>query len=473
MRNRVGFVLTTCVLMLAHATAYADSEIPAAPGVTVMRLTVAPGESQLAVNFARALAGDAFGGLHVVWHDTRDGESRVFYKHSIDGGHNWADAQPLSAGNARDPALAVEGHNVHVVWTQLDADAGPMLVWRQSSDGGSNWSDPRLLTDPGSGRGNPSIAVAGPRVHVVWVDDRDGQAEIYTRRSLDGGASWQTPVRLSNAPYESWVPSIEVDGPRVYVAWVDYRDANEEVYFRRSLDGGGQWGAIRRLTADFADSFAATVDSSGSLIHLAWFDRRAAGVTDRDVELALNDALLLVGVPVRLPPPRTADVYYLPGFGQRIATKLTVLDSAGPQWIAAGGDPRELAARLKRFHRLMGRWENGWEIFYKRSADQGVSWSGDRRLTVAPRPSVRPAVAANNNAVHIAWSDAREDGELDVFLMSSLNAGGRFGRTLRVADLPGDSRHVNIVAVGRVLHLVWQQQQEPGNTEIYYARVWP
>lgn len=44
------------------------------------RLTADPAESGLSFNFARSIAADETGALHVVWIDNRDGNPELYYK---------------------------------------------------------------------------------------------------------------------------------------------------------------------------------------------------------------------------------------------------------------------------------------------------------------------------------------------------------------------------------------------------------
>jgi hypothetical protein len=71
-------------------------------------------------------------------------------------------------------------------------------------------------------------------VHVVWSDARDADYEIYYKRSTDGGISWGGDTRLTNAPSTSEIPSITVSGSVVHVVWFDLRDLNYEIYSKRS-----------------------------------------------------------------------------------------------------------------------------------------------------------------------------------------------------------------------------------------------
>ncbi len=169
--------------------------------------------------------------------------------------------------------IASNGDVVHVVWFD-QRDGNYEIYYKRSTDGGITWgADTRLTNATGTSQ-YPSISVSGQVVHVVWDEDRDGNDEIYYKRSTDGGISWGGDTRLTNAPSTSEIPSITVSGSVVHVVWFDLRDLNYEIYYKRSTDGGISWGADTRLTNNSASSEYTSVSVSGSVVHVVWFDNR-------------------------------------------------------------------------------------------------------------------------------------------------------------------------------------------------------
>ncbi len=81
----------------------------------------------------------------------------------------------------------------------------------------------------------PSIAADGSDVWVVWFDARHGDHEIYAKRSADGGASWGPDLRLTRAPGASRQPTLALSRRWVHVVWSDERDGNAEIYTKRRL----------------------------------------------------------------------------------------------------------------------------------------------------------------------------------------------------------------------------------------------
>ena len=430
------------------------------------RLTSDPGASQLSFNFAWSVAVDGLGSIHVVWYDTRVGTSRVYHKRSTDGGSTWGPDTRLSGDQAvgEHPAAAASGSNVYVVWHE-SGPGGADIHFRRSTDAGITWGPDSKLTASGKSM-HPSMAASGSSVHVVWMDNRDGQTEIYTRRSTDAGATWGAETRLSALPFNSWVPSIAASGQNVYAAWVDLRDGNEEEYFRRSADSGATWGPETRLTHDGADSWAPSIAASADTVHVVWFDRRDAGVSHFDVEEKVDEALQLVGLPIEPAPPTDPSMYYLPPLMRRMEEKVKKVQAAAPGWVRSGGDPDRLEAKLKEFERTMNWWTNGWEIYYKRSADGGATWGPDIRLTNAPSVSQRPSIAVSGINLHVVWFDER-DGNFEVYYKHSPDGGNSWRSDTRLTDAPGASMHPTIAARDDSLHVVWFDERD-GSTEIYY-----
>ena len=83
----------------------------------------------------------------------------------------------------------------------------------------AQWQPDVLLTnDPGNSQmdGLPNarcITSSGDTVHVAWRDYRDGiSGEIYYKRSTDGGLNWGPDIRISKNVFSSTAPSISVSG---------------------------------------------------------------------------------------------------------------------------------------------------------------------------------------------------------------------------------------------------------------------
>lgn len=220
--------------------------------------------------------------IHLVWYDWRDAtgdwDYEIYYKRSTDGGLTWGPDTRLTDNPSYSgfPCVAVSGQVVHVVWEDdRDVTMTGTIYYKRSADGGATWGPDTRLSELPSDGWDPVVAVSGSDVHVVWMDERGGEArEIYYKRSTDGGLTWSEDTRLTNAVASSEFPTIAVSGSIVHVTWGDKRDMNFEIYYKRSEDAGITWAEDTRLTDAFGESNYPFIATSDSTVHVIWNESR-------------------------------------------------------------------------------------------------------------------------------------------------------------------------------------------------------
>ncbi len=227
-----------------------------------------------------AICVDSSDNLHMVSYDTTPGNSEIYYGKSTDGGTTWPTGQRLTwnSGLSAGPAVGVDSSdNLHVVWQ--DNTPGNMEIYhKMSADGGATWTTGKRLTwIPGDSLG-PAIAIdSSGNLHVVWFDGPPGGNQIYYKNSTDGGTTWTIGQRLSWTSDGSAGPAVAIDSSgnlHVVWYWYDYTPGKAEIYYKKSTDGGTTWTRSQRLTWNSGDSYspAIAVDSSGNL-HVVWYDK--------------------------------------------------------------------------------------------------------------------------------------------------------------------------------------------------------
>lgn len=114
-----------------------------------------------------------------------------------------------------------------------------------------------------------------------------------------------------------------------------------------------------------------------------------------------------------------------------------------------------------------------WDIYYTRSTDGGVTFSGPMQInaeaTGAARGHPTLAVGSDGN-MHVAWGEMR-DGDWDIYYARSEN-GETFSSLTRVSDdATGTDQVRPTIAVEQdgTVHLAWQDSRA-GDWDIYYAR---
>jgi hypothetical protein len=172
------------------------------------------------------------------------------------------------------PKIALFNQFVHVVWYD-NRDGNREIYYKRSTDMGINWGqDIRLTNDPAYSY-TSTIAADQDFVCVVWYDERDGNFEVYTKYSTNGGVSWTPDNRITNNPYDSRYPNMVLSNQVIHITWNDERDGNLEVYYKRSTNRGNNWDPDLRLTNnDSLWSLYPSISVSGNVVHILWADDR-------------------------------------------------------------------------------------------------------------------------------------------------------------------------------------------------------
>jgi hypothetical protein len=141
----------------------------------------------------------------------------------------------------------------------------------------ADWTPAKRITWTAFDSYNPAIAIdPSNAIHVVWDDEAIGYAEIYYKRSADGGTTWSATKRLTWTSYASGYPAIAIDSSnKIHVVLGESPPGNwrPEMYYRKSIDGGTTWSALKRLTWTSGSSDEAAIDiDSTDTIHIAWSD---------------------------------------------------------------------------------------------------------------------------------------------------------------------------------------------------------
>jgi hypothetical protein len=218
---------------------------------------------------------------------TNFGAGGQIYATYSDNGSTWSSMLALS-----DPGQDVQGAwptvasngDVYVSWVHWDTyPNGPIdIEVTRSTNGGVSYTrtanaadnvvNPRDATATSNcGRpalnGNirylpsPQIAVGSDGVvHVVYSYDPDGYntgdvIDVYYRRSLDHGATWQPEIKLNDdgTQTDQWFPSLSISDSAISAAWYDRRlDAAGNylfTYFARvSFDNGVTWQPSEQIS---------------------------------------------------------------------------------------------------------------------------------------------------------------------------------------------------------------------------------
>lgn len=279
------------------------------------RLTELPLPAGLDRPFAPDAAFAPDGTLYVSYVNlTGEGNvpDNLWVARSSDGGRTLSTPVRVGGRLSFQSRLAVgPDGTVYLTWLQaesvgllkLTGSPNPIVVSR-STDGGRTFSAPAPISDPTRER----VAAASPvvdadgRLLVLYEDFKDDRRDfeflegppaedpfaLVLTVSEDGGRSFSPGVEVESGVvagrrfmvFLPEFPSLATGpGRSVLVAWADARNGDEDVFVRRSTDGGRSWAAAVRVndnqTGDGTSQYLPRVATSPSgRIDVLFLDRR-------------------------------------------------------------------------------------------------------------------------------------------------------------------------------------------------------
>jgi hypothetical protein len=323
----------------------------------------------------------------------------------------------------------------------------------------AQWDAETLLTSSGGDIWGEGIAAAGTTVHVVY-----GTGEIRYRRSTDEGSIWTDETFVGSGTIHLTDPII-ADGEDVWVVylsdiqiasdWCCARDMGS-ISLRHSGDGGVTWEAPVQLSSP-STAFRLSLAYAANRLHLVWMDYRSGAW----------------------------DTYYRrsPDRGATWEPEIRVAQSMGP----FGAERPQVAARGDSVHVTI--WDDRAnnpactpgsftfpscpDVFHMRSLDGGQTWGAMTNVAnggayFAGRNDI--AVAGASNVIINFNVDVRGETGSKLFAVASSDDGATWGNPTRLTFSPNASDHGSIVGAGDNAYLVWHDDRDSTNREIFYRQ---
>ena len=177
--------------------------------------------------------------------------------------------------------FADAGQTVYIVDREVDAKKIRNHVLRKSIDGGASFNVPVEISN--DGWQVPSCPHSGPSIgrdsrgqlHVSWFTQGRSEAEagIYYSMSNDGGKSFapRTLIDANTAPETLYNNLVVGADDTIYFAWSNLDTNNRAQIYMRTLGADGKsWGTIQQVSNAKGNANRATLALKGTQLNVAW-----------------------------------------------------------------------------------------------------------------------------------------------------------------------------------------------------------
>ena len=175
------------------------------------------------------------GSLHVAWWDTREDppgntEGKIYYRSRTTC---WLPEECVSGPDAdamRSNITVDDSGHVHVVWIDKRGQYEQIYYRKRTAEG---WAPESPLTSSDYTHYHPSIASAGDDIYLTYWATYPSPSNpgVYFRSMVEGAWGYENRI-TPNHSMASLCCLIAEPNKNLHVAWVDQRDGNMEIYYR-------------------------------------------------------------------------------------------------------------------------------------------------------------------------------------------------------------------------------------------------
>jgi hypothetical protein len=301
----------------------------------------------------------------------------------------------------------------------------------------------------------PKFAVEGNNISIIWLDDSSGYRDVFFKRSIDGGKTFEKTINLGNIPGGAYDHQVAVIDNFVFIIWEQSPDNNGQIFFKRSIDGGKTFEKTINLgnntglsgtpQISVSKGNSSDLDSNSVNVHIIWHGS-SEGIVLRNSDNGGNTFEKAISLSKNNPF----------AFFPKITTQG---NNVYASWITIYGKGTE----------------NGTtEVAFAKSVDKGTTFGKPINLTNNAKISFNLELAAEGNDVYLVWINGtfvKDEFPIltDTMFKYSNNSGQTFHDTISLNNYTGWSANPLIKTKGDKLYIIWTEVSQNRYSDIYFC----
>lgn len=212
---------------------------------------------------------------------------KILLAESADNGLSWSSPKELYLKKSENEnvSLIIKNNILFGLLTHHLLSNGGQLYFYPFKNNKS--LKPGAIRDTNWGKFSASDIVvdSAGTFYCVFIDWRNGNADLYLSSSVDSGKTWSKNIRIDDdlsGQEQIYCRLLTTKDGILYAIWQDNRNLKTlyDIYFSKSYDGGKTWSKNIRINDDTTHTWQevpfAALDKNGS-IYVNWHDFRKKG----------------------------------------------------------------------------------------------------------------------------------------------------------------------------------------------------
>lgn len=244
-------------------------------------------KTELAPHYLDVLAVDSNGGIHIIWHDSRDNEKNKLLG---DGILSLAYTQIKHINDAVYPTRKVAGKLCSCCLTALaiDIDNMPVALGRfvfadgfrdhglvKINSAESNIKPQKINSDnwkfDGCPSHGPALSIAKDgHYHMTWFTQGDNYKGLFYAYSSNQGKKISVPLQVGQSKFVAGKPDVMAVVKQVALVWKEFDGERTLLKAMLSRDRGENWSTEQTIATSNSASLRPKIINDGNNLYVSW-----------------------------------------------------------------------------------------------------------------------------------------------------------------------------------------------------------
>ncbi|MFH1825230.1 MAG: T9SS type A sorting domain-containing protein [Candidatus Firestonebacteria bacterium] len=168
----------------------------------------------------------------------------------------WTDVKQITntTGTIDSFSCQINPDNGNIYFVFADDSGVPNkngIFIKRSMTNGKTLENPYFVSPLNVNSINPAVYSKNNYVYLCWQDNRDNICQIFFKKSLDNGVTWESDIQISDGTTDSSKMDLILDSSdALHIIWIN----NGEVKYKKGFNNGINWSDVKTINSGSCDA---------------------------------------------------------------------------------------------------------------------------------------------------------------------------------------------------------------------------